>query len=81
MAAINHDVKIATHIIVAHFNWIEDATIKAVIKQAKESIQQALKPGHVPGGSADENIGKIPRVKTVLKIVLLCRSGLWISRC
>ena len=58
MAAINHDVKIATHVMVDHLNWIEDASIKSVIKLAKESIQRALKPGQVPGGSTEENIGK-----------------------
>ena len=42
---------------VGHFNWVEDATVKPAIKQAKEVLQKALKPGQVVGGSDKENIG------------------------
>ena len=57
MAAINHKIKIIQHIMVGHFNWVEDATVKLRIKQAKEVVQKALKPGQVIGGTDDENVG------------------------
>ena len=59
MSAINHKVRIILHIRIGHFNWIEDASVKLLIKEAKEALQSALKPGKVPGGSAEENLGKI----------------------
>ena len=57
MAAINHKIKITQHIMVGHFNWVEDATVKLRIKQAKEVVQKALKPGQVIGWTDDENVG------------------------
>ena len=57
MSAINHKVRITEHLMVGHFNWVEDATVKLAIKQAKEVLQKALKPGQVVGGSDKENIG------------------------
>ena len=57
MSAINHKVRITQHLMVGHFNWVEDATVKLAIKQAKEVLQKALKPRQVVGGSDKENIG------------------------
>ena len=57
MCAANHKVKIALHVMVGHYKWVEDASIKPRIKEAKELLQKALKPGQVVGGSVRENIG------------------------
>ena len=70
MSAVNHKVRIINHIMVGHFNWVEDATIKPSIKKAKEVLQKALKPGQVVGGSKKENIGQAygyPDAKVILK--------------
>ena len=56
---MNHKVKVVEHLIVGLFKWVEDATVKAEIKMAKERIQVALKPSQAPGGSLDQNIGKV----------------------
>ena len=56
---MNHKVKIVEHLQIGHLNWIEDMTVTAEIKAAKELVQQALKPNQCPGGSQDDNIGKI----------------------
>ena len=57
MCAANHKVKIALHVMVGHYKWVEDASIKPRIKEAKEILQKALKPGQIVGGSVRENIG------------------------
>ena len=51
-------MKIIIHLRVGHFNWIEDCTVKNVIATGKREVQEALKPGQVPGGSLAENAGK-----------------------
>ena len=42
---------------VGHENWVELKEVQAAIKGAKAKIQEALKPGKVPGGSKEENAG------------------------
>ena len=58
MCVLNHKVKIIIHLIIDHENWIEDASVKSQVKEAKEKIQRALKPNQHPGGDRNENIGK-----------------------
>lgn len=58
MCAVNHDIKMVSHLMIDHLNWIEDATVKDEIKTARELVQTVLMPGRVPGGSVGENIGK-----------------------
>jgi hypothetical protein len=36
---------------------VEYSEVAGEIKEAKEEIKQALKPGQHPGGSVEENIG------------------------
>ena len=55
---LDHKVKIINHLQVDHLNWIEDSTVKEVIAAAKREVQQALKPGHAPGGSDEDNRGQ-----------------------
>ena len=50
-------MKVLTHLQVGHHNWIEDSTVKADLTAAKRVIQEALKPGQVPGGSEEDNQG------------------------
>ena len=57
MHALHHVVKVITHLMVSHTQWVETAEVKGALKAAKEKIQEALRPGKVPGGSEDENIG------------------------
>ena len=57
MKCLDHKVKILIHVMVKHHNWIEDASVKAELAAAKAIVQQALKPGQVPGGSQEENEG------------------------
>ena len=40
-----------------HLHWVEAAEVKGAIKDAKGKVQEALKPGKVPGGSSEENLG------------------------
>ena len=54
---MDHKVKVIKHLRVGHHNWIEDSTVKDVIGAAKRDVQQALKPGQVPGGSNEDNRG------------------------
>ena len=58
MKLIDHKTKIAYHLMIGHHNWIEDATVKEAIATAKKTVQEALKPAQVPGGSRDANTGK-----------------------
>ena len=57
MILIDHKMKILYHLMIGHFNWIEDASVKAEIAAAKKVVQDVLKPAKVHGGSAEENIG------------------------
>ena len=57
MVVINHKIKIIIHLVLEHYNWIEDASIKDKIKSVKEVVQRALKPNQHPGGSKEDNIG------------------------
>ena len=75
----NHKAKIMTHLMVGHFNWIEDMTVTAVLAGAKRDIQQALKPSQVPGGSKEDNIGRIlHRILSGL-VTFLCRCSIRLS--
>ena len=57
MHAVHHVVKIITHLMVGQENWVELKEVQPAIKGAKARIQDALKPGKVPGGSKEENFG------------------------
>ena len=57
MVVINHKIRIIIHLVLEHYNWIEDASIKDKIKSVKEVVQRALKPNQHPGGSKEDNIG------------------------
>jgi hypothetical protein len=35
---------------VEHYDWVEYSEVAGEIKEAKEEIKQALKPGQHPGG-------------------------------
>ena len=56
---MNHKIKVVEHLHIGHHNWIEDVTVQPEIKAAKELVQQVLKLSQCPGGSQDDNIGKI----------------------
>ena len=71
MIILDHKVKIITHLMTEHHNWIEDSTVKDQMKAAKEVVQQALKPNQVPGGSREQNQGcKIHPQVTSINIIL-----------
>ena len=55
--AIHHKVKIITHLMVGHENWVELKEVQPALKAAKAKIQEALKPGKFPGGSRADNVG------------------------
>ena len=38
-------VKIIIHLMINHLNWVESAEVKGAVKEAKEKVQEALKPG------------------------------------
>ena len=57
MHALHHVVKIIIHLMINLHHWVETAEVNEAIKDAKEKIQEALKPGKVPGGSPEENLG------------------------
>ena len=54
---LHHVVKIITHLMIDHTHWVETQEVKIAVKAAKERIQEALRPGKVPGGSKEENVG------------------------
>ena len=54
---MDHKVKVLNRLQVGHLNWIEDSTVKADLTAAKKVVQEALKPGQVPGGSEEDNQG------------------------
>ena len=58
MICLNHIVRIICHLMISHYNWIEDASVQNDIAVAKKAVQEALKPGQHPGGSKEDNIGK-----------------------
>ena len=41
-----------------HHDWVEDKMVAEKIKEAREEIKEALKPGRHPGGSKEDNIGE-----------------------
>ena len=43
---------------IGHFYWVEDASVKGKIAEAKKKAQEVLKPGQVPGGSKEDNEGE-----------------------
>ena len=57
MSLINHKVRIINHLQVGHLDWVETKDVESAIKEAKEVVKNALKPGNVPGGSKEENLG------------------------
>ena len=68
MVVINHKIKIIIHLVLEHYNWIEDASIKDKIKSVKEVVQRALKPNQHPGGSKEDNIGMTFKTLTIFSI-------------
>ena len=59
MKCVDHKVKVIEHLMIGHHTWVEDATVKADIANAKKVVQEVLKPGQVPGGSKKDNQGKL----------------------
>ena len=80
MKCLDHKVKFLTHVMVKHYNWIEDASVKADLAAAKGKVQQVLKPGQVPGGSQEENEG-IKKSRLIKKkcVVVVVVGGLAMS--
>ena len=78
MVIINHKIKIIIHLILEHYNWIEDASIKDKIKSVKEIVQRALKPNQHPGGSKEDNIGITFKTLTIslMHLSLTLTSGM-----
>ena len=54
---VHHFMKILTHIMEGYENWVEVKDVQAALKLAKSQVQEVLKPGKIPGGSKEENIG------------------------
>lgn len=57
MHSIHHIVKIITHLMEGHENWIEVSDVQEALKRAKAKVQEALKPGKFPGGTREDNLG------------------------
>jgi hypothetical protein len=55
--ALHHKVILIIHVMIGHENWIETSDVKDAVKRAKALVQEALMPGRVEGGSAEENTG------------------------
>ena len=55
---MNHKVKILLHLMIGELNWWEYKEKHNDLSEAKKIVQKILKPGQVPGGTPDENIGK-----------------------
>ena len=71
--AILHKVKIITHLMIGHMNWVEVKDVQPAIKKAKEKVQEALKPGKVPGGTRNQNVGvafEFPDAKVFIRRIL-----------
>ena len=71
--AILHKVKIITHLMIGHMNWVEIKDVQPAIKKAKEKVQEALKPGKVPGGTRNQNVGvafEFPDAKVFIRRIL-----------
>jgi hypothetical protein len=58
MHFLNHKVKILLHLMTEQYNWWEYKENQPDLSEAKKIVQKTLKPGQVPGGTPDENIGK-----------------------
>ena len=58
MKVVDHDMKLIFHLMIGHFYWVEDASVKGKIAEAKQKAQEVLKPGQVPGGSKEDNEGE-----------------------
>ena len=78
MVVINHKIRIIIHLVLEHYNWIEDASIKDKIKSVKEVVQRALKPNQHPGGSKEDNIGITFKTLTIslMHLSLTLTSGM-----
>ena len=57
MKCLDHKVKVICHLMVGHHSWVEIAAVKGSLADAKREVQEALKPGRVPGGSKEDNEG------------------------
>ena len=71
--AILHKVKIITHLMIGHMNWVEVKDVQPAIKKAKEKVQEALKPGKFPGGTRNQNMGvafEFPDAKVFIRRIL-----------
>jgi hypothetical protein len=55
---MNHKVKILLHLMTGQYIWWEYKENQQDLLEAKKIVQKILKPGQVPGGTPDENIGK-----------------------
>ena len=61
MKCVDHKMKVIFHLMIGHYNWIEDATVKDDIARAKKVAQEVMKPGQAPGGSVEDNQGRKKR--------------------
>ena len=50
-------MKILTHVMEGYEHWVEVKDVQAALKLAKCRVQEALKPGKIPGGSKEDNEG------------------------
>ena len=50
-------MKIITHVMEGYEHWVEVKDVQAALKLAKSRVQEALKPGKIPGGSKEDNVG------------------------
>jgi hypothetical protein len=55
---MNHKVKILLHLMTGQYIWWEYKENQQDLLEAKKIVQKILKPGQVPGGTPDENIGE-----------------------
>ena len=57
MHAVQHIIKIITHLMEGYETWVELKEVKPALKIGKLKVQEALKPGKVPGGAKEDNVG------------------------
>ena len=83
MHVVHHIVKILTHIMEGYENWVEVKDVQADLKLAKSQVQEVLKPGKIPGGSKEDNMGvdyEFPDAKVGWCVCYVCvwgRRGQW----
>jgi hypothetical protein len=59
MKCVDHKMRVIYHLMAGHHHWVEDSSVQADIANAKKIAQQVLKPGQNPGGSKEDNEGRL----------------------